>query len=286
MEKSMVVAIAAVVISLVSISSSIALRPATLAPKVTTDELADGAVTGEKIASATITDANITSAGISRIAADAVGTDQIADSVITLKKLSHDAREAFENIADNSITSAKITDGTIANVDISSAAAIDLSKLATYPFGLGDLAANSVDNTKIVDGTIQTADIAAGAVTQVAENGSRTLVTTTTYWDPLPDTTITLTTGANPVLIIFSGTFSNNKAGGEVNVELNIDGTDQQQWRGGESSAIDDRFTLSFACVRNLTAGAHTIKVNWTIGAPGQTATCHSRTICAIVFKR
>ncbi len=142
--QTMAIAVVAVIISVIAIASSIALRPA--APALSTgsvgsNELADNTVAGDKIVDGAITDADIISAGISRVAGGAVGSAQIADNSITLLDLSSavtDVITGVENIADNSITSAKIADGTITSDDIGSGA---------------------VNSSDIADGTIAAADL-------------------------------------------------------------------------------------------------------------------------------
>ena len=65
-----------------------------------------------------------------------------------------------DKIKDNSITTAKILDGTIVNADISASAAIAQSKIATgaLPSGI------TVASANIVDGTIVSGDIATGTL--------------------------------------------------------------------------------------------------------------------------
>ncbi len=62
-------------------------------------------------------------------------------------------------VADNSVTSAKIVDGTIVNADVNASAAIALSKLATGALP----SAITVASSNIVDGTIVNADVNASA---------------------------------------------------------------------------------------------------------------------------
>jgi hypothetical protein len=58
-----------------------------------------------------------------------VKTDDLEDGAVTTAKLA-DGAVTSAKIADNAVTSAKIADGTITNIDISSTAAIAVSKLA------------------------------------------------------------------------------------------------------------------------------------------------------------
>ena len=69
-------------------------------------------------------------------------------------------------IADSSVTSAKIVDGTIVNADINASAAIAYSKLAlSNSVVAGDLTTGAVTSAKILDATIVAADLADAAVT-------------------------------------------------------------------------------------------------------------------------
>jgi len=91
----------------------------------------DGSVTSAKIANGTITDVDINDTGISKIADNAVTLSHLTSSVI-------DAMTGVTDIADNSITSQKIMDGTII---------------------ADDLADASVTSKKIADDTITADDI-------------------------------------------------------------------------------------------------------------------------------
>lgn len=67
-------------------------------------------------------------------------------------------------IADGSVTSAKIADGTIMNSDINASAAIDKTKIAGTAITAADT--GTVTSTMILNGTIATTDIANNAITQ------------------------------------------------------------------------------------------------------------------------
>lgn len=83
-------------------------------------------------------------------------------------------------IADSTVTSAKIVDGTIVNADINDSAAIALSKLATGALPT----AITVASANIVDGTIVNDDVGSAAAiagTKISPNfGSQNVVTTGT----------------------------------------------------------------------------------------------------------
>jgi len=128
------IAVLAIVISIAAIVSTVIVKPVSTidANSVGGNELADNSVTGSKVADGTLTDADISDTGISKIADDAITSTQIASSSIMLEHLTSAVIAAMTgvvNIANNSITGAKIVDGTITNVDISDSADIDPSKI-------------------------------------------------------------------------------------------------------------------------------------------------------------
>ena len=295
------VAVLAIVISIAAIVSTVIVKPVSTisANSVGGNELADSSVTSGKVADGTLTDDDISDTGISKIADNAITSDHITASSITLSDLSSEVIAAIKgvvDIANNSIKGANIVDGTITTVDIADSA-INSDKIENGAVTTDQLASD-VSDQLVTNGDshdhsggdgapIPTEGIASGAITQVVENAIRSTVTTTTFWDPLPDTTVEITTDANPVLIIFSGSFSSSHAGGHANVQLQIDGAnDPVVLMYGESSNANDRFVLSFNRVSTLTAGAHTIRVTWTVGSPGETATCYNRIIDVIELKR
>ena len=76
-----------------------------------------------------------------------------------------DAQTAAAGVADGSITSAKIKDGDIVNVDVATNAAIAYSKLnLTNSIIAADLTTDAVTSAKILDGTIAVGDLSNDAV--------------------------------------------------------------------------------------------------------------------------
>jgi hypothetical protein len=167
------IAVLAIVISIVAVASTVIVKPVSTigAGAIGENELADNSVTSGKVADGALTDADISDSGISKIADDAIAADQIASSSITLLHLSSEVIEAIAgetnvtaDIADNSVTSAKIANWTITNVDIANDS-ITGAKIADWTITTEDLANNSVTSEKIVDGEVKNSDIADNAVT-------------------------------------------------------------------------------------------------------------------------
>ncbi len=71
-----------------------------------------------------------------------------------------------DDLGDNSVTSAKIVDGTIAAADLASNS-VTSAKITDGTIATADLGDNSVTSAKIVDGTVVAADLASNSVTTV-----------------------------------------------------------------------------------------------------------------------
>ena len=149
------IALVAFILSIAAISSAFLVSPSSLsASAVGTSELANNSVTGQKVADGTITDSDIEPIGISRIKAKSITGAQIVNYTISLTHLTSELADIITgtfDIADNSVTSEKIKNGTITE---------------------DDLAGDSVTSTKIKDGEVKSSDIATDAVTslEIANN--------------------------------------------------------------------------------------------------------------------
>ncbi len=176
-------------------------------------ELADGAVTSAKLADGTIATVDLADDAVTatQIAADAVTTAKIQDAAVTASKVAAGAAVSSLNqatddvtlveganidiervgqnitisttggnevgtgdIADNSITSAKIIDSAIAEADLGTDA-VTSAKIADGTISAADLATDSVDADEIAAGAVDSAELAADAVTS-AKIGDGTIV--------------------------------------------------------------------------------------------------------------
>lgn len=120
----------------------------------------------------------------------------IADGSITSAKILN-GTIATDDIADSSITSAKIVNGTIVNADISSSAAIDATKISGTAITAADT--GTVTSTMIADGTIVNADISASAA--IAQSKIANLATDLAAKAPLAGPTFTGTVTAADITI-------------------------------------------------------------------------------------
>ena len=110
--------------------------------------------------------------------------------------------------------------------------------------------------------------------------------TTSTSYVDLTDITVTITTGANPVLILFSGDFASTSAGGNIYVIIEIDGVDQAD--SERTISIDNvnyQYSVATTWLTTATAGSHTFKIQWKVSGGTGTATGTSRAMEVLEFK-
>jgi hypothetical protein len=170
MESKMVLGIAlvALIISIAAISSAFLVSPSSLSASVVdTTALANDSVTSQKVVDGSISDSDIDPLGISRIKADSITGDQIVDNSISLSDLTSSLSEKISgtiNIANDSITSEKIKDGTITAIDLASNS-ITSAKIPDEEIKASDIATNAITSAEIANGAVDTSELANGAVT-------------------------------------------------------------------------------------------------------------------------
>jgi len=187
--------------------------------------------------------------------APAAAPAELADGSVTTPKL-----------ADGAVTSDKIADGTITDADITTA-------------GI----------SRIADGAVTTYDLAMGAASQaVGVKRIADTSTSSTTWVDVPDMTINITTGNNPVLILFSMNIYHVKtASGSVRVRLLVDGADEATWEQFDYTASSAWYSCPITVLKFLSAGAHTINVQWSVdtGTAYNPATFGYRSLTVIELK-
>ncbi|MEJ5263392.1 MAG: hypothetical protein WHT45_11965, partial [Ignavibacterium sp.] len=104
-----------------------------------------------------LTGGPITTTGTISIANDGITTAMLQNNSVTSDKIS-DGTIGANDLANNSVTSAKITDGTIVTADLGDNS-VSSGKIVDGTIVTSDLANNSVTTDKIADGTITATDI-------------------------------------------------------------------------------------------------------------------------------
>lgn len=111
--------------------------------------------------------------------------------------------------------------------------------------------------------------------------------TTVSYeYSDLAEMTITMTTGANPVFILFNGTFKESSGESNLSIIINIDGVDKvESRRGFLDVSVNEWNHLSSSWLGMMGAGTHTFKVRWKVDFGTATACAKERTLQVIELK-
>lgn len=163
--------------------------------------------------------------------------------------------------------------------------AISLSSSAptgiTYYRKLGSFYNNSSGDIEQISNDDNTGNL----FLQVEGVTSAPTTTSASYVD-LTDMSITTTTGANPVLVLFSGVFTSSSIGDETSIILDIDGTDKtNSEKIIEHAAIGYEKEATILWIENMTAGSHTFKIHWKVQGGTATSPTTLRTLQVIELK-
>lgn len=96
------------------------------------------------------------------LSGDVTGTGSV-----TLTDLQNGTLNISVTLADNTVTSAKIVDGTIVNADINATAAISVTKLASSGITLGSTVVNLGQTSTVIDGLTRISGVSAGSPTYI-----------------------------------------------------------------------------------------------------------------------
>ena len=93
--------------------------------------------------------------------------DVTGTSSVTLTDLANGTLSISTTLADNTVTSAKIVDGTIVDADINNSAAIAVTKLASSGITLGSTTVNLGQTSTVIDGLTRISGVSAGNPTYI-----------------------------------------------------------------------------------------------------------------------
>ena len=135
------------------------------ANSINSSHIQNGTITGADIGAYTITDGNIlfNSIGNDKLNDLTIQDNKIANTTISLGKLTADAITSLQTTPANSINSSHIIDGSILTADISNNA-ITNAKIADFSITNSKLDDNSIDSRKIIAGSIFGTDIAINQI--------------------------------------------------------------------------------------------------------------------------
>ena len=238
---------------------------------VTTAKLVDGSVVKNKLAEGSVTIAKIADSAVTtaKIVDDAVKSDKLAAGAVTTAKLV-DGAVIRSKFVDAVVTTAKLAAGAVTSAKFVDAL-VTTAKLADGAVTTGKLVDSSVTTAKIVDGAVTTAKIADAAVTTVmladaavtsAKIVGRTVVAGDIAFDSI--TGAELADGAVTSLQILDASV------GEAHLDVKLVSDLAAIERGGQL-AVDDAVALatSFAIVGHVSSNSG--RVLATISSEDQT---------------
>lgn len=251
---------------------------------IITTKLADGTITSAKILDGTVTAEDLTSGAVItvKIADGAITSSKIAEGAISSEKIADGAILTLK-LADDAVTSAKILDGAVT---------------------AADLATNSVTSIKIENGAVTTTKIADYAITNLklapsaipfASTYSITNATTTETisFTDMAGMSVTLNLDRTSHLIIMFSTEAYEPGSGQnTHIRAAVDGTVALPgyiiltpiiW--DYMATYDDIGIMAYSFnfySPSVTAGTHTIKMQWRV--TGGTGYVYYRSLTVIAL--
>jgi len=253
------ISIVAIIISIAAISSAFLVSPSSLgASAVGTSELANNSVTGQKLADGTITDSDIDPLGISRIKANSITGDQIVNYTISLTHLKGNLADMITGmveIADNSITTEKIKNGTIIEDDLA-ADSITSTKIKDGEVKSNDIATDAVTSSKIASGAVGTSELEDGSVSY-AKMGIK--IRYGQEENVVHGTEIDHNLGAKPTTITVTPRYNSSLQTKNAIIIANVYGVDSDSFKVALSICYQDGAVAKIVKVDGSTWGAEDI---------------------------
>lgn len=133
--------------------------------------------------------------------------------------------------------------------------------------------------------TIASSDAVGGTNAARVKRTAGNVTTTSTTLVDFTGASITLTTGANPVIVLWEASCENNDATGTVEFNVDIDGTLQLGTEGiafVQHATAGEFMNCSFGILTDtLTAASHTVKLQWDVETAGTGNTgCSANRAC------
>jgi len=245
---------------------------------IITVKLADGNITSAKILDGNITAVDLADGSIItlKISNGAVTTAKIEDGAVTTNKIANEAIITVK-LADGNITSAKILDGNITAVDLATNAVTEIT-IEDSAVTENKIADGAVTTDKIANGSVTTdkladdVNLAAGAISYGNVSTSLVGTTTNSSFEDMPGMSVNITVAQpSALLIMFSGQAGVSVAGNSLYVKAMVN-TTQAHPRSPTiiftSSAYGtDWNSNAFIFHLNVTAGMHTVKMQWKVSS-------------------
>ena len=147
-------------------------------------------------------------------------------------------------------------------IDETEMAFSDITTLNANTSQHGFLKKLSNTSTEFMNGQGNWATPAAGAHQSAKAEATGSQTTTSATYADMAGATVTITTGANPVLILFTCSVKNDTLDKNMYIIIDIDGTDVGEYRT-HSSVVSRLFSLSTIWLQTMSAASHTFKIQW-----------------------
>jgi len=231
---------------------------------ITTAKIADGAVTADKIADGAVVTV--------KLANETVTSEKIADGNVTTADLADDAVIAVK-LADGSVTSAKILDGTITAVDLANGA-VTSTKIAN----------NAVTTSKIANYAVTNIKLAANAIPFNSTYRVDQLSKTTSTWENVTGTSVTITLKRNSTLLImFSTEASVSSASTSIKWRAKVNGTTALPGEIWLQPATNYWSGVSYNFYeQDVNAGVYQVYIEWSVSV--DTGYINDRTLIVIAL--
>ena len=192
-------------------------------------------------------------------------------------------------------TSATYTDDAGFELDVVISTLNDIAEAVEAKVGIGSStpAANTVLTGTGAGSsswaTVATGMLAASAVTDAAVALGTTSAPTTTSGSnaDVPEMTITRTTVGGPILILFASSFTHSSAGASVSFNLKLDAAGNVFAINQQAAVANNYQQIALVGLfTGVSAGSHTIKVQWNTSGATATLNTTDRRLVWVELKR
>ncbi|MBF0449989.1 MAG: 6-bladed beta-propeller [Candidatus Magnetomorum sp.] len=216
---------------------------------ITGNQLSSGSVTSVQISDSAITENKIGTGSVTetKIADNAISNNKIKDNAITETKIA-DNTISHNKIKDNTITETKIIDGAVTSGKIADNA-ITTTKINNSAIISEKIASDAITSEKILDGTIQSHDLASGSIDLTRLSNAIITATKIAASDDMP-----LTNGTDGQRLVSNGdgTFRWDKAFDGSLIDLIVTGNSTMVTTSVNHLTVNNHFNIENTLINSV----------------------------------